>query len=154
MVDGMDDDISELLPPGEQPPVRTQQELFDYWRALMGPLGFSRPMLWVCFISADDVVAPVISQIDDLPKFPDRELLTNLMWILKNAALDGNEGSSVAMLLSRPGRSDLRTTDRAWARGLASAASASGVPLRPLYLATDESIRVVAVDDLLGPDAA
>ncbi len=150
----MNDDIPELLPPEEQPPVRTQQDLFEYWQSLMGPLGFSQPLLWLCFISSDDVVAPVISQIEDLPRFPDRELLTNLMWIVKNGALDHAEGSSVAILLSRPGRSDLTDSDRAWARGLAGAAAASGVHMRPLHLATDESIRVLAVDDLLGPDAA
>lgn len=150
----MDDDIPDLLPREEQPPVRTQQDLFKYWQALMWPLGFSRPLLWLCFISSADRVAPVISQIEDLPRFPDRELLTNLMWIVKNAALDHDEGSRVAILLSRPGRSDLTDSDRAWARGLAAAASASGVLMRPLHLATDESVRVFAVDDLLGPDAA
>lgn len=148
-----DDEIPPLKPAGEQPPIHTTHDLFQHWRALMGPLGFARPKLWLCFISSADIAAPMITQIDELPRFPDHLFLTNLTEIVKTL-LDEDEESSLAVLLSRPGRSQLTASDHAWARGLTAAATASGVLMRPVHLATDEAVRTFAPDDLLGPDAA
>lgn len=149
----MDDDIPPLRPAGQQPPIRTSHDLFQYWRALMGPLGFAKPRLWLTFITSGDVAVPQLTQVDALPRFPDQLLLINLMTISRSL-LDGDPGSSLAVLLSRPGRVDLTASDRAWARGLTSAADDAGVRMRPVHLATDEAVRVFAPDDLIGPDAA
>ena len=150
-----DDDIPPLLPLDQQPPITDQQALFTYWRALMGPLGFSRPRLWLSFISAEDRPTPLLTQIDELPEFPDDEpLLANLMYVAKRVIDDQVEGGSLAVLLSRPGGAQLTASDRAWARGLTAASDFAGLPMRPVHLATDESVRVFALDDLLGPDAA
>lgn len=149
----MDDDIPPLRPAGRQPPIRTPHDLFQYWRTLMGPLGFAKPRLWLTFITSGDVPIPQLTQVDALPRFPDRLLLTNLMMITRSL-LEDDPGSSLAVLLSRPGRAELTASDLAWARGLTSAADDAGVRMRPVHLATDEAVRAFAPDDLIGPDAA
>ncbi len=149
------DDIPPLLPLDRQPPITDPHALFTYWRALMGPLGFSRPLLWLCFISADDRPTTFLTQIDELPEFPDDEpLLTNLMYVARKILDEEVDGGSLAVLLSRPGTAGMTDSDRAWARGLNAACQTAGVPMRPVHLATDEAVRVFALDDLLGPDAA
>lgn len=149
------DDIPPLVPIDQQPPITDQQALSTYWRALMGPLGFSRPLLWLSFISADHLPTPLLTQIDELPELPDDEpLLTNLMYVASRIIDDQVEGGSLAVLLSRPGRAQMTDSDRAWARALSAAGDVAGVSMRPVHLATDEAVRVFALDDLLGPDAA
>jgi len=147
---GMDNDpMPPRLPPGQAPPIRTQHDLRQYWRALMGPLGFSQPLLWLSFVAADGRPTPVLSQIDDLPELPDDHFLGNLMLIAEGVIGHEVPGGSLAVLLSRPGRADLTDSDRAWARGLTTAALEAGVRMRPVHLANDEEVRIVAPDDLI-----
>lgn len=150
----MDDDIPPLLPVQEMPPVRTQHHLYLHWRALMGPLGFSERLLWVSLLDDGGFQTPVLTQIADLPVDPDDELLTRLMEMFSDILHAYAEGGSVAMLLSRPGRASMTESDRAWARGLMSAADRTGVPMRPVHLANDEELRVFADDDLVVPRTA
>ncbi len=150
-----DDIPPELTRRDLQRPITDQQALFSFWRSLMGPLGFSRAMLWLCFIAADNRPTPFLTQVDELPELPDDEpLLVNLMHVARRLLDDQVTDGSLAVLLSRPGSAQLSDSDIAWARGLSRASREAGVPMRPLHLATDEALRVFALDDLLGPDAA
>ncbi len=150
----MDDDIPPLLPVHEMPPVRTQHHLYLHWRALMGPLGFSERLVWVSLLDDGGFQTPVLTQIADLPAHPDDEMLARLMGAFSEVLHTHAEGGSVALLLSRPGRAPMTESDRAWARGLMSAAERAGVPMRPIHLANDEELRVFADDDLVVPRTA
>lgn len=149
-----DETSPPLRPPGRDKPIRTQRDLYQHWRDLMGPLGFSRPLLWLLFLAADGRPAPVLSQIDDLPRCPDDLFLVNLMHIAEEVIEHECPGGSLALLLSRPGSASLSEFDRAWARRLTTAASEAGVRMRPLHLANDEEIRTIAPDDLIAARSA
>jgi hypothetical protein len=151
----MDDDIPPLRPPDQMPPIHSPQDMHRHWRALMGELGFSRPLLWFAFVGSDGRMAPQIHQIEDLPRDPDPLLVDNLMGICREALdLAVDPAGSVAFLLSRPGSGRMTESDRVWARALASAAGREPVRLQPIHLATDEAVRVFAADDLILPRSA
>lgn len=154
MVAGMDDEIPPLLPVDQMPAIRTQHHLYLHWRALMGELGFGERLLWCSFIDAGGFMTPVLSQIADLPLLPDDRFLDNLMGIFERVLREQVIGGSVAVLLSRPGRAYLTDSDRAWGRDLTAAAERAGVPMRPVHLANDEELRVLADDDLILPKTA
>lgn len=144
-----DDDIPPLRRPQDTPPLHSQHDLYQHWRALMGPLGFSHPSLWILFIDADRRVTPIVTKVEDLPNRPDNQLLTNLM-ALANRLLQGDVfGGSVAFLVSRPGPAQITESDRAWARGLPAAAAYAEVRIEPVHLANDEDLCIFAPDDLI-----
>ena len=150
----MNDDIPPLLPPEDMPPIRNQQDLHEHWRALMGPLGFAQATLWLQFVTIDDRVDGLITRIDDLPSRPDVRLLENLLTICGEVLDNEVPGGRVAFLYSRPGPRRVTDDDRAWARGLRTAARKAGVPCAPIHLANDEQLQVLAPDDLGLPKSA
>lgn len=150
----MNDDIPPLLPADQMPAIRTQHHLYRHWRALMGELGFSERLLWCAFIDAAGFPTPVLSQVADLPLFPDQQFLHNLMSIFDTVLSEEVYGGSVAVLLSRPGRANLTDSDRAWGRELTIAAERAGVSMRPVHLANNDELRVLAYDDLILPRTA
>jgi hypothetical protein len=150
MLAGMDDDtpedIPELLPPDEMPPITDQLTLHRTWRALMGPLGFARRQLWVMHVGADDRPLGVV-QVDDVPAHLDPEHAELVVRTMAEATGAGEE-VSFAFLLARPGRASRTTADLSWARGLTRACRAVGLRAWPVHLANDREIAVVAPDDL------
>ena len=146
----MDDDIPPLLPPDQAPPIRSAEDMYRRWRALMGELGFSERLLWYTLISVDGRQAPLLSQVADLPLRPDELVVDNLMWICGQIlrSTDHPDGS-VALLLSRPGSAHMTDSDRAWARALTAAGSRAELRLQPIHLANDEALKVFAPDDLI-----
>jgi hypothetical protein len=150
----MDDEIPPLLPMDQMPAIRTQHHLYRHWRALMGELGFSERLLWCAFIDAGGFMTPVLSQIADVPLFPDDRFVANLIGIFDTVLREEVSGGSVAVLLSRPGRAYVTDSDRAWGRELTAAAERAGVSMRPVHLANDEDLRVLAGDDLILPRTA
>ncbi len=143
----IDDNIPALTRPEDMPPVRTQTDLWRHWRTLMGPLGFSERLLWLCFLSADGRIAPVLPQINDVPDQPDRPLVDSLIQICSRICGDfGVE--SVAVLLSRPGRAGVTPGEISWAQQLDAAATAAGVSLWPMHVANDHELVTVTPDDL------
>jgi hypothetical protein len=111
----------------------------------MGPGGFSVASIWLVFLDEDNRVQPVILPIDDIPYEPDQVLLRNLARIVTDLATEGSI-SSVATLISRPGGSAMTDGDRRWARALR--AELGDLPVWPVHLATRDSVRVFAPDDL------
>ncbi len=128
--------------PLEMAPIRTQADLERHWRLLVGPLGFSRPQLWLNVLAPGGQPTAFLTQLEDLPTEPDVQLLDG-------HAADG----SLALLLARPGPDRRTESDVIWAAALTEAAGTFDIPLRPIYLATDANIRIISPDDLLAVSA-
>jgi hypothetical protein len=121
-------------------PIHSADDMLQRWRALMGPLGFGDRLLWVGFVGADRCMYKVLSQVP-VGASPHRDLVENLMGGLM-VLLDGEfeAGTSVALLLSRPGCDSLSVGDRRWAAVLTDAATRVGVPLEPIFRSNDAAI--------------
>jgi hypothetical protein len=52
-------------------------------------------------------------------------------------------GTSVALLLTRPGADPVSVEDRRWATVLAQAAQRSAVPLEPMFRANDTALEAL-----------
>lgn len=122
-------------------PIHTDADMGERWRALLGPLGFGQRMLWVGFVGADRCMHKVLSQVP-VGRSPHRDLVTDLM-IGLSALLDTDfeAGTSVALLLTRPGSDRGVADDHRWAQQLTEAAHRAGVPIEPIYLANDRAIQ-------------
>jgi hypothetical protein len=128
-----DHEIPPLLPPDQMPPVVDQASLEHTWRALMGELGFAGPQLWMLFLRDGRCVN--IGKIEDVPTDPSPEETQAVFHLLAHLSEDP---TFCAFLYARPGRRGLTAGDLAWARGLS----------RPVHVANDFELRVVAPDDL------
>jgi hypothetical protein len=53
------------------------------------------------------------------------------------------DGTSVALLLTRPGRGSISDADRRWSRLMTEVAMELGVPIEPVFRANDESLVLV-----------
>jgi hypothetical protein len=142
-------DIATLRHPGEMPPIRTSDDLCQRWRALMGPLGFGQPRLWIAFVEPSAMMSAQLTQIDDLPRSAEPQLCTALLEMCGHIVGRGGDRGSVAFLLTRPGYDPINDADRSWARGLTSAAQHLDVAMWPVHFANDAELRVFAPDDLV-----
>lgn len=137
---------SELLPiPPIQTacdPVYSTQDLRERWRALMGPLGFGTRLLWFGLIGPDRCFAKKLSQIPVRPR-PRGRIVWNLMSSLRTLLDDLEAGTTVALLLSGPGRGPVSTTDLLWSKSLNDMAERFAIPLEPIFRANDESVAVL-----------
>jgi hypothetical protein len=120
-------------------PISSATDMGQRWRALMGPLGFSERLLWIGFVGPDRRMVKALSQVPLGPR-PRRPILASTMTALTEV-LDGlNDGTTVALLLTRPGRGPISDADRRWATLLADAADELGVPIEAVFRANDESL--------------
>lgn len=141
--------MTNLLPPGDLPPIRSQSDLHRHWCALMGPLGFSKRTLWLMFVGPDGAAHGPLTQIDLVPARPLQRLLDQLLRTCAEIIdRDLPAGTTVAFLRSRPGSGPVGDEDTAWAVGLLDAATAAGVPCRPMHMANDDRLEVVPLDHL------
>ena len=144
----MDDDIPPLLPLEDTPPLRTQSDLHRHWRALMGPLGFSRRRLWLLFLDRDDRATPLLLTVDDVPENPRAREVAALVGSCGETLRSHGLGR-VAVLVSRPGAGPLRPSDRRWGRALLDAARHAQVAFAPVHVANDDVVVALTGDDLL-----
>ena len=142
--DGM---MEPLERPDHEQPVRTAEELRRRWRQLMGPWGFGGHSVWIGWFDADDRQFPHLTQIEELGDDLEPEFVTNLFSIIARC-LGNTPAASFALLLSRPGGAALGPLDRRRAVALVAEARRTGVPMRPLHLATRGGVRPVTLDDL------
>src|SRR3954462_4085114 len=88
---------SELLPipPLESAtdPVYSAADLRQRWRALMGPLGFSRRLLWVTFLGPDRRLIKTLRQLPIGPR-PQHRSLKILMSSLRSVLEDMAPGTT------------------------------------------------------------
>jgi hypothetical protein len=142
-------DIPTLRPPHEMPPIRQNEDLCRHWRALMGPLGFGQPGLWIGFIAPDAMMSAQLLQIEEIPRWADAKVCDALLEMVQHIVGRSGAGGSVAFLLTRPGSNPMDDADRSWARYLSSAADHQGVSMWPVHFANDVELRVFAPDDLI-----
>ncbi|MGH3641462.1 MAG: hypothetical protein ACRDUX_20805 [Mycobacterium sp.] len=133
------------IPPPETAtdPIASPADLHQRWRALMGTLGFGERLLWFAFIGPDRRLIKVASHVP-VAASPEPALVENVMTALKVLVANVGEGSTVALLLSRPGVGDVTDADRQWATALEDAANRFGVPIEPIFRANDEAIVLVS----------
>jgi hypothetical protein len=120
-------------------PVHSASDLRQRWRALMGPLGFGERLLWFSFLGPDRRLVKELGQVP-VGRLPESRILKNLMSELHTLLCDMPSESTVALLLTGPGRDAISPAERQWARSLTEAAAEFDVPLRPIFRANDESI--------------
>jgi hypothetical protein len=137
---------SELLPiPPIQTacdPVHSTQDLRERWRALMGPLGFGTRLLWFGLIGPDRCFTKKLSQVAIQPR-PRGRIVWNLMSSLRTLLDDMEPGTTVALLLSGPGRGPASTIELVWLKTLREMAERFAVPLEPIFRANDESVALL-----------
>lgn len=123
-------------------PIHSTADMGQRWRALMGPLGFGERLLWIGFVGPDRRMIKALSQIPLSPR-PRRRLIETVMAALPEV-LDGfKKATTVALLLTRPGKGPLSDADRQWATLLSEVAAKVGVPIQPIFRANDESLVLV-----------
>jgi hypothetical protein len=133
------------IPPIEtaSDPVRSAADLRQRWRALMGPLGFEERLLWFGLIGPDRCFTKQLSQVPIRPR-PQGRILWNLMSALRTLLADLGPGTTVAMLLTGPGRGPVSSADRVWSKTLTDMADRFAVPLEPIFRANDESLEQIS----------
>src|ERR1700753_155724 len=137
---------SELLPiPPIQTacdPVHSTQDLRERWRALMGPLGFGNRLLWFGLIGPDRCFTKKLGQVAIRPR-PRGRIVWNLMSSLRTLLDDLEPGTTVALLLSGPGRGPVSTIELILAKSLTEMADRFAIPLEPIFRANDETVAVL-----------
>ncbi|MEV0299114.1 hypothetical protein [Nocardia sp. NPDC050710] len=143
------DEVPQLLPPKQAPPVRTPEDLRLLWSARMANYAFTHRSLWCLFLAPDGRSVPVLPTIEPLPTWPDSVDLLNVMRICTETLSACAPDGSVGFLLARPGPCELRVSDRAWHHGLRDTAAQTGLHIQPIHLATDEELRTLADEEPL-----
>jgi hypothetical protein len=123
-------------------PIHSAADMGQRWRALMGPLGFGERLLWIGFVGPDRRMIKALSQIP-LPPRPRRSIVTSMMAALVDV-LDGlTVETTLALLLTRPGKGPISDADRRWSALLTEVADEFGVPIEPVFRANDEALVLV-----------
>jgi hypothetical protein len=120
-------------------PVHSAADMRQRWRALMGPLGFGEKLLWVGFVGPDRRMVKALSQIPLGPR-PRPRLVDSAMTGIRDVLTDFREGTTVALLLTRPGCGPISEADRRWAELLIEAAARFDVSLEPIFRANDAAL--------------
>jgi hypothetical protein len=125
-------------------PVYSADDLRERWRALMGPLGFEQRQLWFGLIGPDRCFTKKLSRVP-IGMRPRGRILWNLMSSLRTLLDDLEPKTTVALLLSGPGRGPISSIDLTWSKSLTEMAERFAVPLEPIFRANDESVEQVQV---------
>lgn len=152
MIGGM---TETTIPPIESAtdPIGSPADLRERWRALMGTSGFGERLLWLGFVGADRRMYKTLTHVP-IGREPSRGVALDIVLRLSDALaqfdaqaaqFDAQAGpeqgpTTVAMLLTRPGRDHAGAADRRWARVLTDTARRVGVAIEPIFLANDRSI--------------
>ena len=120
-------------------PVHSPADMRQRWRALMGPLGFGEKLLWIGFVGADRCMVKAISQIPLGPR-PKPRIVDSAMSAIRDVLADFREGTTIALLMTRPGRGGISDADRQWSELLIEAAARFGVTLEPIFRANDDAL--------------
>jgi hypothetical protein len=106
-------------PPLADAPIRSAADLTRRWTALLDPPVFGERSLWLCWLSTDGRMLPVIVPVDDLPPVPAPALLMGLRQVHDSILEEqlGGDGH-LAMALCRPGQPGITEDDDEWAEAL------------------------------------
>lgn len=144
----MTSDIPPLRKLEDLPPIKTQDDLCQFWRMLMGKLGFGQRCLWVVFLDLDGYIVPGMIEVGECPPLPDRAELSSLMQAIVEAMHGDPVRHSAAFLWSRPGGAATEQGDLAWARLVGDLANKAMIATWPMHHANDHDLRVFAPDEL------
>lgn len=125
-------------------PIHSPADLSQRWRALAGPWGFGERRLWLTFVGADRRMHKVLTQVP-IGREPDRGVVLDVLAALSELLAGFEPGTTVAMLLTRPGRDRPGAADRRWAQVLTETARRAGVGIEPIFLANDRAVRQLQV---------
>lgn len=145
------DDSPPLLPPDQMPAIRSADDLLHTWRAILGPLGFTRRSLWLLFLTDAGRPAGPLLTIDDLPDGPHDVAPDDLVAICDEILGGPGDGRSVALLVTRSGTDPWHVGDRAWARFLAAVAARARGRTWPVHRANDAVVEPVDRGEPLTP---
>lgn len=137
------------IPPVETAtdPIHSPADLRQRWRALMGELGFGERLLRFAFVGPNRRLLKVLSEVP-IGMNPDSGLIDDLMAALRTLVVDLGPGSTVALLITRPGRGGVAKADQRWAVALADAAKRCEVPIEPIFRANDDALVEVPAAEL------
>ena len=128
--------------------VSSQSDVQRMWELLMQPLGFRSTSVWVTFIGADDRPTRFLVEIAESEQLPEPHEVANLFDVLEQVCADEGDATSVAFLVTRPGRDSVNAFDRDLAHRLMAGARASKVACHPIHVANDVGVWAVTPDDL------
>jgi hypothetical protein len=97
----MDDHTTTEL---DQLKIRNESDVKRMWELLMQPLGFRATSVWVTFIGTDDRPTRFLVEIAESEQLPEPQEVANLFDVLEQVCADEGQGTSVAFLVTRPGR--------------------------------------------------
>jgi hypothetical protein len=123
-------------------PIHSAADLGQRWRAIMGPLGFGERLLWIGFVGPDRRMVKALSQVPLGPR-PRRPIVASTMAALVEVLKGLKDGTTVALLLTRPGKGPASDADRRWSSLFTEVAEEFGVPVEPVFRANDESLVLV-----------
>lgn len=123
-------------------PIQSAADMRQRWRALMGPLGFGEKLLWIGFVGPDRRMYKTLSQLPLGPR-PRRRIIEATVTAVADVIEGLGDGSTVALLLTRPGRGPISDADRQWSAMITDVAAEQGVPIEPIFRANDESLVLV-----------
>jgi hypothetical protein len=128
--------------PVDLPPLRTDEEVFDRVRELVGAA--CTHQLWIMFVDGDGRQLPVIVPIADVPRHPDHRGFAGLARVLRGLrgelVTDRGPGA-VIVTRERTGDDAVLAADREWAAALAEVCRTAGVALRATFLSTPGGVR-------------
>lgn len=128
--------------------IRTQSDLEQAWRTLMGPLGFGGHSVWLMMLEPDGTTTPMIVEITESDEPIDEATQASLAELLRLATTEIVPDGRVAFLRTRPGRDGLGDADRAWAQALYAACRLAEVCHEVVHVANDVMLQPLPLDDL------
>ena len=133
---------NEIIP---DQPLADDASLLAFARFLHDGVAPRRRTLWFVMLDRERRPLPVIVPIDHVPDEPDVLTVGNLghAW---HEILRDEPGSSVVLMLERPGPAAASFDDLAWRAALRSAAAEHGIKLAAFFLATAHGVRPLPPD--------
>lgn len=133
---------SDIIP---DQPLADDAALLAFVRFLHDGVTPRRRTLWFVMLDHRRRPLPVIVPIDHVPDEPDVLMASNLgqAW---HEILRDEPGSSVVLMLERPGPAVASFDDLAWRAALRSAAAEHGITLAGFFLATAHGVRPLTPD--------
>jgi len=108
----------------------------------MGPLGFEERLLWFGLIGPDRCFAKQLCHVP-VRRRPQGGIVWNLMSSLRSLLDDLEPDTTVALLLTGPGRGPVSSADRVWSKTLTEMAERFAIPLQPIFRANDDSLEAI-----------